>query len=118
MHISTFQDAHDWHNLVSRAVEDDIVWKTMCAQFNDKCYGLNLEKGMKVDWGVDYEDESKRGFKEKLSNFSKRQTRKITNIQRVKSHGKLLNATNFHNKVPNKTKPNELTSRKRMKGKY
>ena len=40
------------------------------------------------------------------------------NIQREKTHGKLLNITSGHNKVPKKNNPNEMTSRKRNIGNY
>ena len=118
MDIRILQDVHASHNLVSGPAEDEIAWKSMRAQFDDNIYGLNLTKGMKEDCGVKCEDEFKRGFIEKLFNFSKCQIKKIINIQRVKSHGKLLNATSSHNKVPKKTNPNEMNSRKRTKRKF
>ena len=52
-----------------------------------------------MDCGINYEDESIKGFFEKVFNFSKLQVRKIIRTQRRKSHGKLLNATSSHNKV-------------------
>ena len=80
--IRTLKDAHDWNNSVNGTLEDEITWKDMHVQFDDKVCGLKLTKGMHEECGVDCEDESKRGFVEKLFNFLKRQITKISNIQR------------------------------------
>ena len=34
----------------------------MSLPFDDKNFGTKLTKGMKTDYGVNYEDESNRGF--------------------------------------------------------
>ena len=44
--IRTLKDAHDWHNLVSTAVEDNVAWKSTRVQFDHKVHGLNLTRRM------------------------------------------------------------------------
>ena len=36
--IKNPQDFYYWHNLVDRVVENDIAWKIICAQFDQKKY--------------------------------------------------------------------------------
>ena len=86
----------------------------MSAQFPEKSYGSNLTRGKKVDYGVNYEDEPIRGFIENLFHFSKRQVRKSTNVERGKSHGKILNETSDHSTVPKQK--SKWTSLKRKRG--
>ena len=57
---------------------------------------------MKADYGVDYDDESKRYFFEKLFNFSKFQIKESMSMQREKPYEKMLNAASSHNEVPKK----------------
>ena len=66
---------------------------------------------MKEDCTINCEEKSERGYVKK-HNFKKRQIRKVMNVQREKSHVKLLNTNSGHKKVPKKTNPKEMTSQK------
>ena len=104
MYIKNLQDIHDWHNSVDRTVEEKIVWNSMHTQFDQK-NTLKLTRQMKEDCGINCEDESERGCIEKMYNFGKSQIRKVTHVQREKSHVKILNLNSGHSKVPKKTNP-------------
>ena len=63
----------------------------MHVPFNDKNVGIILIKGMRIDYGVNDEDESNRCSLEKLFNVSKCQVRKNM-IMQERIHGKKINA--------------------------
>ena len=63
----TLQDTHDWHNYVDGAVRDKVAWRIMRVPFDDKSFGMKLIKRMKANYGVNYEDESNRGFSKNYS---------------------------------------------------
>ena len=54
--VKTLQDVNNWHNSVEGAVEHDIAWISIHAQFDQKQCILNLVKEIKENYDVNCEE--------------------------------------------------------------